>query len=213
MLEFILSAKIKGETKKLVLPVTPESFEINTGNNNTTVEVEKIGEINLLGKPKLTTISISSFFPSQKYYFSKNKHFHKPYKCVQMIRSFMKNGPVNFSITGVDIGKSKQFYIESFVYGENDGTGDVNFTIELKEYRKVDIKVSSSNSNKKSNRKTRSRDGDKKATAKTYKVKKGDCLYNIAKKVYGDGSKYTVIAKKNNIKNYFNLQIGTVLKL
>ena len=31
----------------------------------------------------------------------------------------------------------------------------------------------------------------------TYSVQKGDCLWTIAKKFYGDGSKYTVIYEAN----------------
>ena len=33
--------------------------------------------------------------------------------------------------------------------------------------------------------------------SKEYTVKKGDCLWNIAKAEYGDGSKYTVIYNAN----------------
>ena len=33
--------------------------------------------------------------------------------------------------------------------------------------------------------------------AKTYTIKKGDCLWNIAKKYYGNGAKYTTILNKN----------------
>ena len=36
-----------------------------------------------------------------------------------------------------------------------------------------------------------------KSKPKTYTVKSGDCLYNIAKKYYGDGSKYTKIYEAN----------------
>ena len=35
------------------------------------------------------------------------------------------------------------------------------------------------------------------ATAQTYTVVKGDCLWNIAKKFYGNGSKYSIIYNAN----------------
>ena len=35
------------------------------------------------------------------------------------------------------------------------------------------------------------------AASQTYTVVKGDCLWNIAKKFYGNGSKYTVIYDAN----------------
>lgn len=211
VLKFILSQTIDNELVKFVLPVTPQSFEINTGNNNTTVQVEKIGEISLLGTPKLTTISISSFFPSQMYYFCEEKYFYEPYVCVELIKSFMENGPVKLNITGTDI--LKQFTIESFVYGENDGTGDVNYTLEFKEYKKASIKVASSKSSKKTKSITRPREGIKRVIPKTYKVKEGDSLYSIANKMYGDASRYKELVQKNNIKNYRALKVGKVLKV
>ena len=47
----------------------------------------------------------------------------------------------------------------------------------------------------------------------TYTVKKGDCLWNIAKKFYGNGSKYTKIyeANKDKIKNPQLIYAGQVL--
>lgn len=39
----------------------------------------------------------------------------------------------------------------------------------------------------------------------TYIVKKGDSLWNIAKKYYNDGKKYIKIAKKNNIKKPYTI--------
>ncbi len=38
-----------------------------------------------------------------------------------------------------------------------------------------------------------------------YIVKKGDCLWNIAKKFYNDGKKYTIIAERNNIKKPYTI--------
>ena len=55
-----------------------------------------------------------------------------------------------------------------------------------------------------------------KSKPKTYTVKSGDCLYNIAKKYYGDGSKYTKIyeANKKIIGSNSNLiKAGQVLTI
>lgn len=50
---------------------------------------------------------------------------------------------------------------------------------------------------------------------RTYTVKKGDCLWNIAKKYYGKGSLYTKIynANKDKIKNPNKIYPGQVLKI
>ena len=52
-----------------------------------------------------------------------------------------------------------------------------------------------------------------KEPAATYTVKKGDCLWNIAKRELGDGTKYKEIAKKNGISNPNKIYPGQVLKL
>lgn len=50
---------------------------------------------------------------------------------------------------------------------------------------------------------------------KSYTVKKGDCLWNIAKKYYGNGAQYTKIynANKGKIKNPNLIYPGQVLTI
>jgi hypothetical protein len=52
-----------------------------------------------------------------------------------------------------------------------------------------------------------------KTPAVTYTVKKGDCLWNIAKRELGDGTKYKEIARKNGISDPNRIYPGQVLKL
>ena len=62
------------------------------------------------------------------------------------------------------------------------------------------LKVSSSK--KSTKKKTKKVNSSSKADSakRTYTVKKGDCLWNIAKKYYGDGRKYTKIYDANTSK-------------
>ena len=52
-----------------------------------------------------------------------------------------------------------------------------------------------------------------KNTVKQYTVKKGDTLWAISKKFYGDGSKYTVISKYNHIENPNKIEVGQKLTI
>ncbi|MGB9813535.1 MAG: LysM peptidoglycan-binding domain-containing protein [Thermovenabulum sp.] len=185
-------------TEKLRLPVPPESFELSVGNNNTTVNIHNIGEINLIGKGKLATITISSFFPAQEYDFCDYTGFPKPYECVAMIEKWRNSGrPIRFIITETLINLACA--IENFNYGEKDGSGDVYFTLELKEYRFVNVQQAALE------QKGYSMPATKRETTKTipntYIVKKGDTLWIIAKKLTGKGENYKIIAQKNNIRD------------
>lgn len=50
-------------------------------------------------------------------------------------------------------------------------------------------------------------------TGNTYTVKKGDRLWDIAERAYGDGEMYTRIIQANKLRNPDRLLEGTVLKL
>lgn len=194
-MEFWLSNSTGKE--QFQLPVPPESFELSTGNNNTTVNIHNIGEINLIGKGRLATITISSFFPAKVYPFCQYGNFPKPYECVAMIERWKKEGkPIRLIITETNINIAVA--IENFNYGEKDGSGDVYFTLELKEYRFINIQTTS-------NQKGYSIPSTKRPITKsipnTYTVKPGDTLWIIAKRLTGNGANYKAIATKNGIKD------------
>lgn len=46
-----------------------------------------------------------------------------------------------------------------------------------------------------------------------YTIQKGDCLWIISKKIYGDGSRWKEIAEKNGIDNNTVLQKGDTIKI
>lgn len=187
---------LKKDNSSIQLPVLPESFEISSSQNNQVVNINSLGDINLHGNTGLKTITLSSFFPSQKYYFNACKH-KKPYKYVETLDKWKNSGYVRLIITGVI---NMLCTIDTFTYGESDGNGDVNYTLELTEYKTIKAK-----STKKT---TPSKNTTKITTAKTsretktikstkYTVKKGDTLTAIAKKITGSSSNWRAIYNQN----------------
>ncbi|WBW96047.1 LysM peptidoglycan-binding domain-containing protein [Oceanirhabdus sp. W0125-5] len=193
--------------EKFRLPVPPADFSVTKGNNNSTALVEGLGEITLIGQKRLSTVSISSFFPNNDYGFCQYSDYEKPYYYVELLEECLSNKEsLGFFITETNI--DMECSIESFAYGERDGTGDVYFTLELKEYSSISgekvINKEYNSSDNTSNiddilnsiKENLKRDV-KKEPPRTYSVKAGDCLYLIAKRFYGDGSKWPELYNKN----------------
>ena len=193
------------DAEQLRLPVLPPTFEVSVGNMNTRININELGNINLIGKSDLREMSIETFFPNQDYYFCEYFGFPNPYHCVEMLESWRNSGkPIRLIITetGINIAMA----IESLTYGEKDGTGDVYFTLELAEYVFVEVRQDS-----KSHGYAQTSIRPAKEIPKTYIVKSGDTLTSIAKKVTGNGANYKAIAKKNGIKNPNKISIGQEL--
>jgi hypothetical protein len=128
----VVTLSCSGET--LTFPVTPSEFGVSVSNNNGTVNIIGAGDYNMIGKTGLKQITISSFFPAQNYNFSVGDT--SAYELVEMIEAWRTGTePLNISVEDSPI--NFDCLIESFSYKEQDGSGDVYFDLQLKEYRRV----------------------------------------------------------------------------
>jgi hypothetical protein len=210
-MDFYLS--YNNNEEQLRLPVIPDNFELSQRNNNTVVNINALGEINLIGKKGLASISLSSFFPAQEYYFCKYTGFPKPYECVKMIQKWKESGrPIRLIITGTSINYAMT--IENFIFSEQDGTRDVYFTLELREYvftkQVKPTNVVTPNGTQVTVPATKR---ESKPIPSKYKVQKGDNMYTVAKKTTGSMSNAKAIAKTNKRDQYKGMDLvkGTVV--
>lgn len=198
---------------KCLLPVTPEKLTISISNQNDTVNLINEGEINILKKAGLTDIEFECEIPQVKQpyavytnssgfrvatyfldYFEKLKTSGKPFQFI-----VCRKKPNGKSLFNTNIKVS----MEDYKLTEDAGNGfDINVKIRLKQWRdygtkqvKVTITAEKPKAAPEPVRETTAAPAP--AASQTYTVVKGDCLWNIAKKFYGNGSKYTVIYNAN----------------
>lgn len=195
----------------LTFPITPGELTISVGSKNKVITLINEGDINVLKSPSLTEVSFEARFPMRKYpysrevssfqsYFDKFKEFKEEKKPFRFIVARMTPGRKRLWDTNLLVA------LEDFEISESADEGDdVLITFKLKQYKEYGVnvlktskvKTTTSTSNK-------ARSGNNNSSkSKTYTVKSGDCLWNIAKSFYGSGSKYTVIynANKTVIEN------------
>lgn len=205
------------QNKIILLPVTPENYEATTEIQIETVKLASVGDINIPTFLKPKAISIDGIFSvNQNYKLNSNLVPELISNSVDYL-NVLNEWQVNKDIIRVVIvprgtAESRldaKFYIQSLkITGENESTGDIAFTIDFVEYKEV-----GANTPKEA---IIQRDVFKESTPaatpnKTYTVVKGDSLYAIARKFYGNGNEYNKIATVNNIKNPNLIHPGQVL--
>ncbi len=216
------------------LPVTPAAIKMTINNKNEVITLINEGEVNLLKKAGLTDIEFEVEFPNVKYPFAIYPNGFQPasYYLEHLEKLKVSQEPFQFILNRMKPDGSLLFdtnitvSLEDYTIEEDAENGfDVRSTIRLKQYKpfgtkKLTVKSTTSSSSSTSTatnskkvvvEKQRATTG--KETAKTHTVKSGETLWAIAKKHLGDGSKYSELAKLNNLSNPNLIKPGQVIKL
>lgn len=203
----------------LELPYAPSKLKVTIGSNNKTVSLINGNEINLLKNPKLTEIAFEVELPRGRQYAFANTLISSKTYTDYFEKLMVNRTPTKLVITrpnpflrgasGVG-GTIKDFEstvmtvsLEGYTMEENAGNAyDVTVSLKFKqyvEYGTVKKTVINTNTNTNTN--------DKQPTVpvvtkpatenKKYIVKKGDCLWNISRKFYGNGNKWKTIYNAN----------------
>lgn len=211
----------------VLLPIPPKKLELKISNQNKTYDLMNYSEINVLKNPGLTSIEFEVLLPNVKYPFAMYKNDFQNAKYYLGILENLKVNrsafqfivirkfPNGNSIFDTNIKVS----IEDYTITDSTDEGfDTKVKIKLKQYREYSTKtVQVTIKQYKPPVVTRTVTTNNTATSKpsgqNYTVKRGDCLWNIAKKYYGNGSKYTTIynANRDKIKNPNLIYPGQVL--
>ena len=134
------------DNDKIRFPVVPSSIGVSRSNNIDTQSVLKLGEVPVFNGTSLKTIELTSFFPNQEYSFCDYTGFMKPYEFSDKIQRWMYEGkPLRIIVT--DSPTNMQCLIQQFDTSEQDGTRDLYFTLNLIEYRPIEIPIIKNDTN------------------------------------------------------------------
>ena len=131
----------------LELPVPLQEWQLNSPHNTYNFTTLEVGDIKAIGGTKLKTLTIDSFFPSKEYPFLVTKNLIEPWACYNMIERWrLSKKPIRVVIVGTDINLAMAIEKFSAKKENSDGSGDLYFTLELEEYRFLNVdKVGNTN--------------------------------------------------------------------
>lgn len=211
---------------KVQFPVMPSKITTKIKSQNKTMTLINEEEINFLKLPGLTEIKLQFLLPQMRYPFAAYPNGFQPPQYYLTVLEKLKTSkkPFQMIITRASPA-GKLLYdtnltvsLEEYEIEENSTEGmDLLVSVELKQYRAYStktIKVPQPDKPQKATA-SASRPAGNAPKKKTYTVKRGDCLWNIAKQYLGSGSRYKEIYNLNRdkIKNPNLIYPGQVLTL
>lgn len=210
------------------LPIIPSKITTEIKGKNKTLNLINEGEVNILKSPGLIKIKFDMIIPYVKYpYAVYADGFKSPGYYIDVLERLMwGKRPFQFICSRVSPSGKLLFdtnikvSLENYKILENAKDGqEVRLSIELKQYKNYGTKVVKvreyTGSEIKSASIKESRSIETAPKLSTYIVRKGDTLWNIAKKTLGDGSRNKEIAAINSdkVSNPNLINVGLELSL
>ena len=211
----------------MLFPITPSKIEMKIKGKNKTLTLINDDEINFLKNPGLTEITFDLLLPNVKYPFAKYQNEKlgfrnaKPYLDTLELYKTRKKA-FRFILTRT-LPSGKILYdtnikvsLEDYTIKEDAKQGfDVVVSVKLKQYRDFSTKICEVIDDDILSITTKRPGDNLPEESQSYTVVEGDCLWNLAKRFYGDGSKYSIIynANKDKIVNPNLIYAGQVLTI
>lgn len=192
---------------KCLLPVTPSKLEVTIRSADKTLTLINEGEISILKKAGLTDVEFTCDIPQTRQPYAVYKEGFKGADYFLGYLEMLKNNKRPFQfIVCRRLPQDKKLFntnlkvtLEDYKITEEAGNGfDITVKVKLKQWRDYGTKAVNILLDRAVVEPSReSGTSPRPSWAASYTVVKGDCLWNIAKKFYGSGAKYTLIYDAN----------------
>ena len=199
----------------LTLPVTPAGYSWAVGRNMETINISQLGDVYRPGgRSRFAGNPLECLLPGQDYPWMEPGAVANPQYYLDVLTSWAAAGePVRYIVTGTDI--NTLVFLENVDYREQDGTGDVYVSIQLREYTDLEAREVALASVPDTNTGNAARPTESSGTGQSYTIVKGDTLSAICRRYYGKYSStyYNALAKYNGIKNPHLIYPGTTITI
>ena len=211
----------------VLLPIPPSKLELKISNNNKTYDLINYSQINVLKNTGLSSLEFEVVLPNTKYPFAMYKNNFQNAKYYLGVLENLKVNRSAFQFivvrkfpNGKDIFNTNiKVALEEYTITDTTEEGfDTKVKIKLKQYKeystkKVQVTIKQYKPPAVTRTITTNNTAAAKPSGQNYTVKRGDCLWNIAKRFYGNGAKYTTIynANRSKIRNPNLIYPGQVL--
>lgn len=204
----------------MTFPMLPEEITVECGTRFASYDIMNIGEIQVPLGEEITRFSWTCKIPGESRQQKNGDNFVNPYiivghgdpKKVQEWFSYLRVNGIKCKLLVTETPINHPVYLESYTMTYSGGFGDYDCDISFVHAK--DLTVATEELKEAETTKpevpAEQKRPEKKAES-SYTVKSGDCLWDIAQKKLGDGSRYKEIAELNGVTNPDMILDGQVL--
>ena len=193
------------DAERLTLPVNPAQMTLTRGQETQTFRTVGGDPLHVACGPGLTEVAFQTFLPDEGSRFYTGV---APTAALAMLQRWQSvRRPVRLIIS--DAGVNDAFLLTEVRRTLTEGDRDIGVALRLREYVFTSLQ---------SGALSRSAGGllpraDERVTPRSYTVRKGDTLWAVAQRFYGDGTRWKDLARRNGVADPRQLPIGKVLVL
>ncbi|MCI8809098.1 MAG: LysM peptidoglycan-binding domain-containing protein [Oscillibacter sp.] len=189
--------------ERIYFTVNSAEINVSRSNQNWVLSLAMERTVNVWGGRGLRAVTLETFLPSENSPFYAGQ---PPEAVLAMLKRWQDSGdPVRLILSESDINDA--FLLEDVSEILREGDRDVGVSITLREYKFKSALAALAGGDAPPAR------TDERTPQKSYTVKKGVTLWEMACRFYGDGARWGELASRNGVSDPRKLPVGKVLEL